>query len=52
MRKSTNVALTEKKNYHKEKKTEVPFVPSTGRSVYCRECYQNHKPRDIKSLKF
>ncbi len=25
--------------------TEVPFVPSAGRPVYCRECYQNHKPK-------
>jgi len=25
--------------------TEVPFVPSGNRPVYCRECYQNHKPK-------
>jgi len=24
--------------------TEVPFVPSADRPVYCRECYQKHKP--------
>ncbi|MDW7732688.1 MAG: CxxC-x17-CxxC domain-containing protein [Methanolobus sp.] len=24
--------------------TEVPFVPSGDRPVYCRECYQNHRP--------
>ena len=25
---------------------EVPFEPSAGRPVYCRNCYQNHrKPR-------
>ncbi len=28
---------------HKE--TEVPFKPSGDRPVYCRECYQNHKPK-------
>ncbi len=25
--------------------TEVPFVPSGNRPVYCKECYQNHKPK-------
>ncbi|MFH1774163.1 MAG: CxxC-x17-CxxC domain-containing protein [Methanobacteriota archaeon] len=25
--------------------TEVPFKPSEGRPVYCRECYQKRKPR-------
>jgi CxxC-x17-CxxC domain-containing protein len=24
--------------------TEVPFVPSGDRPVYCRECYAKHKP--------
>ena len=24
--------------------TEVPFKPTEGRPVYCRECYQKHKP--------
>ncbi|MGB3908075.1 MAG: CxxC-x17-CxxC domain-containing protein [Methanomethylovorans sp.] len=24
--------------------TEVPFVPSGDRPVYCRECYQKHRP--------
>ena len=23
---------------------EVPFKPSEGRPVYCRDCYQKHKP--------
>ena len=23
---------------------EVPFVPTEGRPVYCRECYQKHRP--------
>jgi len=27
------------------KETEVPFVPSPDRPVYCRECYQKHKPK-------
>ncbi|MCJ7771324.1 DNA-directed RNA polymerase [Candidatus Bathyarchaeota archaeon] len=22
---------------------EVPFVPTAGRPVYCRECYQKHR---------
>lgn len=26
------------------KETEVPFVPSGDRPVYCRECYQQHRP--------
>jgi CxxC-x17-CxxC domain-containing protein len=24
--------------------TEVPFKPTEGRPVYCRECFQNHRP--------
>ncbi|MFB0558316.1 MAG: CxxC-x17-CxxC domain-containing protein [Candidatus Bathyarchaeia archaeon] len=24
---------------------EVPFKPTEGRPVYCRECYQNHRPQ-------
>ncbi|MEF8879290.1 MAG: CxxC-x17-CxxC domain-containing protein [Candidatus Thermoplasmatota archaeon] len=27
------------------KQTEVPFKPDGDRPVYCRECYQKHKPR-------
>ncbi|MCK5037867.1 MAG: hypothetical protein KAS16_02100 [Thermoplasmata archaeon] len=23
---------------------EVPFKPSEGRPVYCRDCYQKHRP--------
>ncbi|NYZ79513.1 DNA-directed RNA polymerase [Candidatus Micrarchaeota archaeon] len=23
---------------------EVPFKPTEGRPVYCRECWQKHKP--------
>ena len=23
--------------------TEVPFKPTEGRPVYCRDCYQKHK---------
>jgi CxxC-x17-CxxC domain-containing protein len=26
------------------KETEVPFKPSGDRPVYCRDCYQKHKP--------
>jgi len=24
---------------------EVPFEPQEGRPVYCRECYQKHRPK-------
>lgn len=24
-------------------KTQVPFKPTAGRPVYCRDCFQNHK---------
>jgi len=24
---------------------EVPFKPTDGRPVYCKNCYQNHKPK-------
>jgi CxxC-x17-CxxC domain-containing protein len=27
------------------KQTEVPFKPDGDRPVYCRECYQKHKPK-------
>lgn len=27
------------------KDTEVPFAPSGDRPVYCRECYQKHRPK-------
>ena len=27
------------------KETEVPFKPDGTRPVYCRDCYQKHKPR-------
>jgi CxxC-x17-CxxC domain-containing protein len=26
------------------KDTEVPFKPSGDRPVYCRDCYQKHRP--------
>ncbi|MBN2488707.1 MAG: hypothetical protein JXA98_06740 [Methanosarcinaceae archaeon] len=25
--------------------TEVPFVPSQDRPVYCRECFEKHRPK-------
>lgn len=28
------------------KECEVPFKPTQGRPVYCRDCYQKHKPQD------
>jgi CxxC-x17-CxxC domain-containing protein len=27
------------------KETEVPFKPTEGKPVYCRDCYQKHKPQ-------
>ncbi|MBU1158073.1 MAG: hypothetical protein KKE24_01885 [Candidatus Thermoplasmatota archaeon] len=24
--------------------TQVPFKPTEGRPVYCKECYQKHRP--------
>ena len=38
------------KEMHKAKcadcgqETEVPFVPDPNRPVYCRECFQSHRP--------
>jgi CxxC-x17-CxxC domain-containing protein len=26
------------------KETEVPFKPDGARPVYCRDCYQKHRP--------
>lgn len=26
------------------KEDEVPFKPTEGRPVYCRECFQKHRP--------
>jgi CxxC-x17-CxxC domain-containing protein len=26
--------------------TQVPFKPTEGRPVYCRDCFQKHKPKD------
>lgn len=26
-----------------KKETEVPFKPTEGRPVYCRDCFQNHR---------
>lgn len=28
------------------KECEVPFEPTEGRPVYCRECFQKHRPAD------
>ncbi|MBM4249911.1 MAG: DNA-directed RNA polymerase [Euryarchaeota archaeon] len=27
-----------------QKDCEVPFRPTEGRPVYCRECFQKHRP--------
>jgi CxxC-x17-CxxC domain-containing protein len=26
------------------KECEVPFKPTEGRPVYCRDCYEKHRP--------
>jgi len=28
------------------KECEVPFKPTEGRPVYCRDCFQKHRPED------
>jgi CxxC-x17-CxxC domain-containing protein len=28
--------------------TTVPFVPRTGRPLYCRDCFQSHRPRPVE----
>jgi CxxC-x17-CxxC domain-containing protein len=41
----------EKREMHKVtcadcgQETEVPFKPDGSRPVYCRECFQKHKPK-------
>lgn len=27
------------------KEAEVPFKPEEGRPIYCRDCYQKHRPK-------
>lgn len=27
------------------KDTQVPFKPTDGRPVYCRDCYEKHRPQ-------
>ncbi len=27
------------------KDTQVPFEPQEGRPVYCRDCFQKHRPK-------
>jgi len=27
------------------KETQVPFKPDGNRPVYCRDCYQKHRPK-------
>jgi CxxC-x17-CxxC domain-containing protein len=27
-----------------KKECEVPFKPTEGKPVYCRDCYQKHRP--------
>lgn len=28
-----------------KKECEVPFKPTEGKPVYCKECFQKHKPK-------
>ena len=28
------------------KECEIPFKPTEGRPVYCRDCYRQHKPAE------
>ena len=43
--------VTFKREMHKAicadcgKECEVPFQPTAGRSVYCRDCYRKHAPQ-------
>ena len=30
------------------KECEIPFRPTEGRPVYCRDCYRNHRPADSR----
>ncbi len=40
-----NRELTKVKCSDCGKECEVPFKPTEGRPVYCRDCFQKHKPR-------
>ncbi|HXV50609.1 MAG TPA: CxxC-x17-CxxC domain-containing protein, partial [Nitrosopumilaceae archaeon] len=31
---------------------EIPFEPKDNRPVYCRECFQNHKPQERGGSRF
>ena len=33
------------------KECEVPFKPTEGRPVYCRDCYRNHRPPENRPRK-
>ncbi|ABK14524.1 MAG: CxxC-x17-CxxC domain-containing protein [Methanothrix sp.] len=30
------------------KQTQVPFKPDGSRPVYCKECYQKHRPARVR----
>ncbi len=40
-REMTNVTCTDC-----GQQTQVPFKPSAGRPVFCRDCFSKHKPKD------
>jgi CxxC-x17-CxxC domain-containing protein len=31
---------------------EVPFKPTQGRPVYCRNCFNKHRPAEVDRSKF
>ena len=35
-----------------KKDCEVPFKPTQGKPVYCRDCYAKRKPRDNKRPRY
>ena len=34
------------------KECEVPFKPTEGRPVYCRDCFRKHQPADRDRSRF
>jgi CxxC-x17-CxxC domain-containing protein len=34
------------------KECEVPFKPTQGRPVYCRDCFRKHKPEERDRSRF
>lgn len=34
------------------KECEVPFKPTQGRPVYCRDCFRKHKPEKVDRSRY